>query len=98
MFFINFFKKKVIMELHHDLKIESRITRFLVKKLKYLNSKYVKKIVAITDGVKKKEYVNNDIVSSNKILVLPSGSSIIIKYIKKKKKSFFKIGYFWFII
>ena len=92
-FLLILFRKNIIMELHHDLKIESRITRFLVKKLKYLDSKYVKKIVAITNGVKK-EYVKNQIVSSNKILVLPSGSSVNIKFIKKNKQNFFKIGYF----
>ena len=49
------------MELHHDLKTESRIVRFLVSKLKFLNSSYIKKIVAITNGVKK-EYLKKNLV------------------------------------
>ena len=53
------------MELHHDLKIESRIVRFLVTKFKFLNSKCVKKIVAITHGVKD-EYVKKDLINENK--------------------------------
>ena len=44
------------MELHHDLKIESRIVQFLTPKFKFLNSKFVNKVVAITNGVKE-EYV-----------------------------------------
>jgi len=92
-FLLVLLRKNIIMELHHDLNIESRITRFLVNKFKYLDSKYIKKIIAITHGVKN-EYVKKKIASSNKILVLPSGSSINLKYIKKNKIDSFKIGYF----
>ena len=59
-FLLVILRKKIIMELHHDLEIESRIVKFLVTKFKYLNSKYVKKIVAITYGVKD-EYVKKKI-------------------------------------
>ena len=81
------------MELHHDLKTESRIVRFLVSKLKFLNSSYIKKIVAITNGVKK-EYFKKNLVKEKKIIVLPSGSSIKKKFVFNKNKKFFKIGYF----
>ena len=87
------FKKKIIMEIHHDLNTESRIVRFLVSKFKFLNSSYIKKIVAITHGVKK-EYVKHQLVSSNKILGLPNWFLLNIKFIKKNKQNFFKIGYF----
>ena len=53
------------MELHHDLKTESRIVRFLVSKFKFLNSSYIKKIVAITNGVKE-EYVKTNLVKEKK--------------------------------
>ena len=92
-FLLIMFRKKIIMELHHDLNMESRIVRFLVKKIKFLNSPCVKKIIAITKGVKN-EYVENNIINSNKIVVLPSGSSIKKKFEFSTKKKFFKIGYF----
>tara|TARA_Y100000768_G_scaffold370014_1_gene335457 strand:+ start:48 stop:818 length:771 start_codon:yes stop_codon:yes gene_type:complete len=81
------------MELHHDLKMESRIVRFLVSKLKFLNSKFVEKIVAITYGIKN-DYVNKKLINKNKIIVLPSGSSIKKNFEFSFNKKFFKIGYF----
>ena len=81
------------MELHHDLKIESRVVRFLVKKFKFLNSIYIKKIIAITHGVKE-EYVKKKIIKKDKIIVLPSGSSIKKNFNFLNNKKYFKIGYF----
>ena len=92
-FLLVLLRKKIIMELHHDLVIESRIVRFLVKNFKFLNSKHIKKIVAITKGVKD-EYVNKKIINENKIIILPSGSSIKKRFEFSNKKKFFKIGYF----
>ncbi len=92
-FLLVILKKKIIMELHHDLKIESRVVNFLAKKLKFLNSKHIQKIIAITQGVKK-EYVDKKIISKTKIVVLPSGSSIKKKFDFSYKKNFFNIGYF----
>ena len=34
-FVLIFFRKKVIFEIHHDIQIESRITKFLIKFLKF---------------------------------------------------------------
>ena len=92
-FLLVLLRKKIIMELHHDLDTESRIIKFLMKKFKFLNSKHLKKIIAITRGVKD-EYVKKKLINEKKIIVLPSGSSIkrIFKFSNKKK--FFKIGYF----
>jgi len=81
------------MELHHDLEMESRIVRFLATKLKFLNSSCIKKIVAITYGVKN-EYIKNKVIKKEKIIVLPSGSSIEKKFEFSKNKKFFNIGYF----
>jgi len=92
-FLLVILRKKIIMELHHDLKIESRIVRFLVTKFKFLNSACIKKIVAITNGVKD-EYVKNNLIKKDKIIVLPSGSSIQKKFEFLNNKKFFKIGYF----
>ena len=92
-FLLVILRKKIIMELHHDLKVESRIIRFLVKKFKFLNSHCIKKIIAITHGVKN-EYVKNNLIKKNKIKVLPSGSSIKKNFEFSNNKKFFKIGYF----
>ena len=81
------------MELHHDLNMESRIVRFLVTKFKFLNSPYIKKIIAITKGVKD-EYVKKDLIKKNKITILPSGSFIKKKFNFIYNKKYFKIGYF----
>ena len=86
-------RKNIVMELHHDLKIESRVVRFLVKKFKFLNSAYIKKIIAITHGVKD-EYVKKNLIKKDKIIVLPSGSSIEKKFKFSNNKNFLRIGYF----
>ena len=54
------------MELHHDLSMESRIVRFLATKFKFLNSKYIKKVVAITKGVKN-EYIKKKIIKASSL-------------------------------
>jgi len=92
-FLLILLRKKTIVELHHDLNTESRIVKFLVKYLKFLNSKYLKKAIAITDAVKI-EFTEKKYLQKKKILVLPSGSSL--KYMKSfsRKKNYFKIGYF----
>tara|TARA_Y100000768_G_scaffold385630_1_gene372152 strand:- start:1311 stop:2087 length:777 start_codon:yes stop_codon:yes gene_type:complete len=81
------------MELHHDLNIESRIVRYLVKITNFLNSRHINKILAITNGVKK-EYVKKKLVDPKKILVLPSGSAIRKKYkIRNMNNKKLNIGY-----
>ena len=45
-FFINFIKKKTIIE-YHDLNSESRIVKFLAKYFKFLNSKYLQKLLQL---------------------------------------------------
>jgi len=92
-FLLVILKKNIVMELHHDLKTESRIVRFLVAKFKFLNSFYVKKILAITYGVKD-EYVKKNLIKKEKIIVLPSGSSIKKRFEFSNNKKFFRIGYF----
>tara|TARA_Y200000002_G_C22651199_1_gene651416 strand:- start:92 stop:1195 length:1104 start_codon:yes stop_codon:yes gene_type:complete len=92
-FLLTILRKKIIFELHHDLNTESRIVRFLVKYFDFLNSTCIKKIVGITEGVKK-AYVKKYNVNKNKILVIPSGSSLKINFNFKHNKKKFKIGYF----
>ena len=92
-FLLTILRKKVILELHHDLNNESRAVRFLVKYFNFLNSTCVKKIVGITEGIKK-VFVTKYNVKKSKILVLPSGSSLKINFDFKHNKKKFKIGYF----
>ena len=92
-FLLVILRKNVIMELHHGLDIESRIVKFLTTKIKFLNSFYVKKVIAITNGVKE-EYIKKKIIKKNKIFVLSSGSSIQKKFEFLNNKKIFRIGYF----
>ena len=92
-FLLILIKKKIIMELHHGLEEESRIVQWLFKYTKFINSKHVIKIVAITNAVKN-YYIKNYSLKENKFQVLPSGSSIKKKFKFKNFKKFFNIGYF----
>jgi len=92
-FLLVLLKKRTIIELHHDISIESRTVKFLVRYSNFLNSSYLKKAVAITNGVKK-EFTEKKYIQSNKIVVLPSGSSLKQKKNLPIKNKFFKIGYF----
>ena len=94
-FLLILFKKNIILELHHDMTMESRIVRFLLIKTKYLNSPQIKRIVAITNGIKQ-VFVKKYSVNQDKIVVLPSGSSLNKKKINFsiKKKKHYNIGYF----
>lgn len=86
-------RRKVIIELHNDINNESRIVKALVKFTKFLNSKFVLKIITITNGVKY-EYVNKKYINEDKTLLLPSGSSMKNNFKFNFKKNFFNIGYF----
>jgi glycosyltransferase involved in cell wall biosynthesis len=92
-FLLILFKKKIILELHDSLESESRIVRFLIKYLKFLNSSQIKKMIAITHVVKN-VYKNKYSVNEDKILVLPSGSSLKKNFVFTNNKQQFKIGYF----
>ena len=92
-FLLTLIGKKTIMELHHGLNEESRIVQFIFKTTKYLNSKNIKLIIAITNAVKE-HYINMYNIEESKILVLPSGSSIENKFKFNLNKKYFKIGYF----
>ena len=81
------------MELHHGLGEESRIVNWLFKYTKYINSKKVLKIVAITNAVKK-YYIKNYSINEKKFHVLPSGSSIKKNFKFKNFKKNLNIGYF----
>ncbi len=86
-------KKKVIIELHHDFSNEGKFVKFLYKYLNILNSKNIIKIIAITGPVK--EFLVKKLkVNKKKIQIVPSASSIKIKFSKLKAKKIYNIGYF----
>ncbi len=88
------FRQKVILEIHHDTEGESRVTKFILKYLNFLNNRNLMNIVAVTNSVKNL-FVNKYNVKYEKITVLPSGSSIRINF--KPNLNFnkrMKIGYF----
>ena len=85
LFLLNFLKKKVIIEVHHDLSSESRVVKFLYRNFEIFNKKNVIKIVAITNSVK--NYLIKDFkVDKQKIDIIPSASSLKLKFSKLKKK------------
>ena len=94
-FLLTIIGKKNILELHHGIEVESRIVRFIVKHSNFFNYKNLLKFIAITDGVKQ-YYQKKFGIKSQKIIVVPSGSSIENKFfnntLKNKKK--LNIGYF----
>tara|TARA_B100000965_G_scaffold406762_1_gene448206 strand:+ start:699 stop:1811 length:1113 start_codon:yes stop_codon:yes gene_type:complete len=89
---LSFLKKKHILEIHDDIKIEGRIIQFLVKNLKILNYNSLIKIITTTKSLKKK-YQSYGIIK-DKIQVLHNASSLKSKFNISKKKKYLKIGYF----
>jgi len=88
------FRQKVILEIHHDTKVESRVTKFILNYLNLFNRKNLLNIIAITKAVKKL-FISKYKIKPDKITVLPSGSSIRIN--SKPKFNFnkrLKIAYF----
>ncbi len=90
---LNILKKRVIIEIHHDLHNEGRVVKFLCKFTNVFNKKNIVKIVAITHAVKK-YLVKNFNIESKKIEVIPSASSLKFKLNKLKNKKFYNVGYF----
>ena len=90
---LNILKKRVIIEIHHDLHNEGRIVKFLCKLINVFNKKNIVKIIAITHAVKK-HLVKNFNIDSKKIDVISSASSLKFKFNNLKKKKFYNIGYF----
>ena len=90
-FCLTLLRKKIIFEIHHDLNIEGRMIKIILSFFNFLNSKHIIKIVAISKAVKSL-YVKEYNVNSKKILILPSGTNIKLKFqIKNNKK--LRIGY-----
>tara|TARA_Y100000741_G_C18260997_1_gene560484 strand:+ start:2989 stop:4098 length:1110 start_codon:yes stop_codon:yes gene_type:complete len=93
-FILSILRKKNILELHHEIDIESRIVQLISKYSNFFNYNSLIKIVAITESVKlyyKKKFKINE----EKFLVSPSGSSLKInKFYFSNNKKKLNIGYF----
>jgi glycosyltransferase involved in cell wall biosynthesis len=93
LFLLNIFKKRTIIEIHHNLENEGRIIQWIFKYIEIFNKKNIIKIVAITKAVKK-FLIKSYNVRADKIEIIPSGSSLRFNFKKLKKKNKYKIGYF----
>ena len=93
LFILTLFKKKVIIEFHHDLSIESRIVRFIFYNFNILNNKNIIKIIAITKNVKR--FLIKDLnVNPDKIDIIASATDLKFKFDILKNKKKLNIGYF----
>jgi glycosyltransferase involved in cell wall biosynthesis len=91
-FILSLLFKKHILEIHDDIKIESRIIQFLVKYIRILNFNSLIKIVTTTKSLKKKYLTYG--VAKKKIQILHNASSLKSQFNIYKKKKKLKIGYF----
>ncbi len=91
-FLLVLLRKRIVIELHHGLDMESRVVRFLVKYLNFLNSNKIVKAIAITKNVRD-YFLKYHRVKKDKFLILPSGTSIKKKYFNPKKRNSLNIGY-----
>ena len=93
-FLLLFLKKRVILEIHHDIGIEGRLTKFILRYFNFWNKENLCNIVAISKPVKDL-FIRKYKIKPEKITVLPSGSSIRFsqkpKFCSNKR---LKIGYF----
>ncbi len=94
-FLLTILRKKNILELHHGVEIESRIVRLILKYSNFLNHKCLVRLVAITHNVKN-FYKKKFNIKIDKIIVLPSGTSINKSYFNTilESKKRLNIGYF----
>ena len=93
-FLLLLFKRKTILEIHHDTNLEGRITKFILRYFNFFNKKKLIKIISITQSVKEL-FIKKYFVRAQKIQVLPSGSSIKINFLPKQNfNKRLKIGYF----
>jgi len=88
------FKKKCIIEVHHEISIESRIVQFIYKTFNIFDNKYLIKTVAISKGIKNKFINDFDMKDLDKVVVLPSGTSLKMRFLNPTLKDRLQLGYF----
>ena len=93
LFLLNILNRKVIIEVHHDFKNESRIVQWILRNTELFNKKNLVKIIAITKPVRN-FLIRNYKVDSKKIEIIPSATGLKFEFKKIKKKKKYNIGYF----
>ena len=93
-FLCSIFKKKCVIELHGDLSNESRINKFIFSVFKVLNFKSIYKVICISKSIKTKFIKDKYVKDTKKVLVLPSGSSLKMRYKISLNIKRLKLGYF----
>jgi len=92
-FILIILRKKHVLELHDDISTSGKLTSLIFKLFNLLNSKYIYKIIFITNSLK--IYISKKFnYSNNNYKVLPDATEINNFNIKKNYKKYFNIGYF----
>ena len=92
-FILIILRKKHVLELHDDISTSGKLTSLTFKLFNLLNSKYICKIIFITNSLK--IYISKKYnYSNNNYKVLPDATEINNFNIKKNYKKYFNIGYF----
>ena len=85
LFLLNLLKKKIIVEIHHNLDNEGKLVKFLYRNFDVFNKKNILKVIAITNPVKK-YLINTYKIDKKKIHIISSASSLKFKFKKLRKK------------
>lgn len=93
LFLLILFRKKIIFEIHTDLKFEGRINRFIYKNFKILNSKKIVNLIFITNALRQ-HFVKKYNLKLYRTSILYSASNIKNYQPQKTSNKNIKIGYF----
>jgi hypothetical protein len=86
-------RKKHILELHDDISTSGKFSSLIFKLFNLLDSKYIHKIIFITNSLK--IYISKKYnYSNNNYKILPDATEVYNFNIKKNYKKYFNIGYF----
>jgi glycosyltransferase involved in cell wall biosynthesis len=86
-------RKKHILELHDDISTFGKFSSLIFKLFNLLNSKYIYRIIFITNSLK--IYISKKYnYSNNNYKILPDATEVHNSNIKKNYKKYFNIGYF----
>ena len=93
LFLLILLRRKIIFEVHSNLKFEGRINRFIFENFKMLNSKKIVNLIFITNSLKQ-DFVKKYKLKLNRTSVLSSASNIKNNQPEKITNKNIKIGYF----
>lgn len=93
-FLCTVFRKKCIIELHHEISTKSRIVQYIYKVLNVFDSRHLIKTIAISQAIKNKFIRDFYIKNIDKFIVLPSGTSLKMKFLNPINKKRLRLGYF----